>query len=96
MQTAFDAPVLADGVKPLGRVQPTRRTAGDQVDRLGLVVADVTVELSNLLDVGEAGKFRGCRLRVNLSTFSPAAIQLVGPGKRRSHGLRGKRPPEWR
>lgn len=96
MQAAFDTPVGADGVKPLGCVQLIRRAAGDQMDRLRLVLADVAIELCNLLDVREAGTFRGCRLRVYLPLFRSAAIDLLGPGKRRRHGLRGKRPPAWR
>jgi len=32
------------------------------------VFTDVAIELRNLFDVREAGHFRGCRLRVNLST----------------------------
>ena len=96
METAFDTPVLADGVKPLGRVHLTRRAAGDQVDRLGFVGAEVTSESGDLLDMREAGHFRGGRLGVNLPSFPLAAIHLVGRGKRRRQGLRGKRPPAWR
>ena len=96
MQSAFDAPVLADGGKPLDCVQSIRSTAGDQVDRLWLVFADVTIELCNLFDVWEAGTFRGCRLCVNLPLFRTPAIDLVGPSQRRRHELRGKRPPAWR
>ena len=96
MQASFDAPVLADGGKPLDCVQSIRSAAGDQVDRLWLVFADVTIELCNLFDVREADTFRGCRLCVNLPLFRPAAICLLGPGKRRRHELRGKKPPAWR
>ena len=96
MQAAFDAPVLSGGGKPLCCVKSIRSATGDQVDRLWLVLTDVTIELSDLLDVREASKLRGCLLRVNLPLFPSASIDLVGPRKRRRHGLRGKRPPAWR
>jgi len=96
MQAAFDAPVFADGLNPLCRVQLIRWTAADQVYRFRLVFTDVAIELCDLLDMRKAGTFRGCRLRVNLPAFPSAPIQFVGPGKRWRHGLRGKSPPAWR
>ena len=96
MQAAFDAPVLTVGGEPLGRVQALRAAAGDQMHRFGLVLANVAIQLCDLLSVWEAGTFRGDLLRANLPAFPSAAIDLVGPRHRRRHGLRGKRPPEWR
>ena len=96
MEAAFDAPILADRLKPLDRVQLFRRTAADQAHRFWLMFTDVAIELCNLFDVREAGTFRGCRLCANLPTFPSAAIDLVGPGQRGCHGLREKKPPVWR
>lgn len=96
MEAALDAPILTDAFQPLLRVQTLRRKAADQMDRLGLMFADMAIELGNLLDMREADLLRGGRLRMNLSAFQTFAVDLLGPGHCRSDRLRGKKPPEWR
>lgn len=97
MQASFNAPVQTSEEKPFFCVHLILGTVCDQVHGLRFVRADVPMESCNLFDVRETGEFRVCRLSVNLALFRSLAIDLLGPGKCRSHGWRGEKPPEeWR
>ena len=96
MKPAFDAPILAGGLKPLCGVHALGRTTGEQMNRFGLMLTDVTIKLGDLFDMREADLLRSGPLGMELSAFPAAAVHLAGPGHRGRYRARGKTPPEWR
>ena len=96
MEATLDAPILTDALQPLPRVQALWRKAAEQLHCLGLVFAEMAIQLCDLLDMWEADLLSGGRLGMNLAAFAPPPVQFVSPSHRRVDRLRGKNPPAWR
>ena len=90
VQAVFDPPRGAIVGQPLGRAQLVGRQTADQGDGLGLVMAQVAPQQSDLLDKGKIDFFRAGRSRTEHAHFQSAFVDLTSARQMSGGLLRGK------
>ena len=90
VQAVFDSPRGAIVGQPLGSAQLVGRQTADQGDGLGLVMAQVAPQQSDLLDKGKIDLFRAGRSRTEHAHFQSAFIDLTSACQMSGGLLRGK------